>query len=112
MQTHHESAIVIPTNISFVDRLLNGGHYRGKIHGLLGTVGVGKTTLGAMIAAEGALREHYQGNSGAWYFITLDQRASEIRWHMLSHGAKIKRESCWGHSPRSTFSTPDSLRPY
>src|SRR6185295_7518156 len=90
MATSH----VLPTGIDFLDEALSGGHFPG-VFGLLGPIGVGKTTLGAMIATEGALREHAGFEKGrnprCWVFVTLEMAGRDI-WPMTrSYATKIPR---------------------
>jgi hypothetical protein len=86
----------VPTHIEFLDRLLGGGQLPTGIHGLLGVIGSGKTTLGTMIATEGALWQgkvdQYQA-TGCWVFISLEMRPEEIRALAISHAAKISRRT-------------------
>ena len=86
----------IPTNIEFLDRAMLGGQGPLSVNAILGPTGTGKTTLAAMVAAEGALLEAERagngGEGGRWVFISSDQRVAEIHLLVMSHAAMIRRE--------------------
>ena len=106
---------VASTGVSFLDRIM-GGQLVPGVHCLLGPTGSGKTTLGAMIAAEGALRQARLAESGQpagrWIFINLQMHAIEVRTLVVSHLAKIDREVLGTASSTDAFSTSNNLRPY
>jgi hypothetical protein len=85
-----------PTNVSFVDRLLCGGTKPKGVYGILSPTGVGKSTLAAMIAANGATgpsifsHEHYQ--SLPWILFDLHNGPATTKNRVLSHVAEIKRD--------------------
>ena len=105
-----------PTGIEIVDRLLGGGHEAGKVHGLLGVMGVGKTTLAASLIAEGALAASRTAgqatNRGPMVFVTLDEPGRNIRQRMLSHLGKIARSSLRVSSETAPLSTRQNLKDY
>ena len=43
-----------PTNVPFLDDFLGGGHAPGEVHGVLGAIGAGKSSLALRIAWEAA----------------------------------------------------------
>lgn len=83
------------SGVDFIDRRLGPVRPGGQLYGLLGPIGVGKSTLGAMIAVEGAKRaltRHTKGEKpGAWIYINLDGSKADVEKLLLSHGAKISR---------------------
>ena len=85
----------IPTGVDFIDRALGGGQNPGQVYGLLGPIGVGKSTLGAMIAAEGALMQTLHTRDvereGVWVFVTLELNSRSILDMAVSHIAKLDR---------------------
>ena len=105
-----------PTGINFLDRQMAAGSGCGEVFGLLGSTGVGCTTLACMIAAEGARREVKQfdlESAGRWTFITSTASAAEIGKKMLSHIGKLGREQFQGSEFITSFaargaSVPDS----
>jgi RecA/RadA recombinase len=93
----------IPTRISYLDRVLRGGNLARGVHGLLGPIGVGKTTLGTMIAVEGAQHQHFAGQSGRWVFVSIDERIPTIVSRAVSHGAQISRQLADQITPSATL---------
>jgi hypothetical protein len=95
----------ISTGIAFLDSLLDGGQLACGLHGLLGTIGSGKTTLGSMIAIEGARIEYERARrkeqAGRWVFVTVDQPATQIEQLAISHAARIRRTAVDGRTPIS-----------
>ena len=83
------------TGIDFIDPCLGPVRPGGQLYGLLGPIGVGKSTLGAMIAVEGAKRA-YAGQMvsempATWVYVNIDGKASDMQERLISHGAKISR---------------------
>ncbi len=107
---------VIPTGVPVLDRLLHGGQLAQGVHCLLGPTGGGKTTLAAMIAAEGALRAAHAGVPGErlrpWVFVTLDMPRDQIEVLARSHAAKIDRNLLATARSPSCFSQPGDPREY
>lgn len=79
--------------VDFLDRLA-GGHQPGKVYGLLGPTGIGKTTLGVQIAVEGAILQSHRyedARRGMWFVVSLEpkERVRDICDRAWSHLAKI-----------------------
>lgn len=103
-----------PINVPFLDVFM-GGQAGGEAYGVLGPTGCGKTTIGIMIAVEGALYEQMQvqqkgGVLGHWYFFSYESPVDpEIRIRMISYATQVSRETLFNsHEP----STADALKDY
>lgn len=87
----------ITTGITFLDTALGSGQLLSGVHGLLGPIGGGKTTLGIMIAVEGAREQHARAirgeTSGRWILIGAEESADRIMRLVWSYAAKIDREA-------------------
>ena len=72
----------IPTGLDLIDDLLGGGQYLRAVHGLLSFTGVGRSNLGVMLAAAGAVRQwnrREKGMSAApWVFVTACERPARV----------------------------------
>lgn len=86
---------LIPTGVPFLDSFM-GGQAGGEAYGILGPTGVGKTSLGIMLAVEGSKYEQFNrppAEIGHWYFISYESSVeSDIRLRVLSYAAQIKRD--------------------
>ena len=85
-----------PIGVPFLDRFLEGGHQGGQQYGLLGPIGVGKTTLGTMIASQGALREKAAADRGeawgVWCIVSVDTPIEVVQQLVLSDLGRISRQ--------------------
>lgn len=100
------------SGVDFIDRCLGPDRSRGQLYGLLGPIGVGKSTLGAMIAVEGAKMAYTRQMAGQspaqWVYINIDGKASDMQERLISHGAKISRNELgrdWFLKDRSVIGT-------
>lgn len=102
-----------PIHVPFLDAYM-GGQANGEAYGILGPTGVGKTTLGIMIAVEGALYQQIIAPSDSemrhWYFFTFESSVDpEIRSRVISYAAKIDRNVLM---KGEKLSTSDTLKKY
>ncbi len=83
------------SGIEFLDTCLAPTDPQGQLFGLLGPIGVGKSTLGAMIAVEGAKAAYARRLKGqapeSWVYLNFDGTKNDLELRMISHGAKIAR---------------------
>lgn len=83
------------TGIDYLDRCLSTSEPPGRLYGLLGPIGIGKSTMGAMIAVEGAkkcLASHAPGEQPmAWVYFNFDGKIGDVENRLVSHGARISR---------------------
>lgn len=104
------------TGIDYLDRCLSTSGPRGRLYGLLGPIGVGKSTLGAMIAVEGAKMAHARQIAGqmpgTWVYVNLDGAKSDIEERLISHAAKISRNEPERDCVLQDLSCSGSWRPY
>ena len=86
----------IRTRVDFIDKLL-GGQLAQGVHGLLGPIGSGKTTLAIQIAVEGARIQQEKAwlkeTAGSWVFVSCDDAGRHIVRRAFSHAAKVDREA-------------------
>ncbi len=102
-----------PIGVPFLEEFMKG-HAGGEAYGLLGPIGVGKTTLGLQIAVEGAEYEQRVAKSdeemGHWYFFSYESSVdTEIRPRVMCYAAKIHRETIF---EGGEFSTANNLKEY
>lgn len=120
LQHHHWLAATDRgvTGIDFLDACLPQNAPPAQVIGLLGPIGVGKSTLGAMIAVEGAkiqlARRLAGGAWGTWAFVNLDGAEYDMWERITSHGAQLSRTRS---SPREAWNRPqegwrETNRPY
>jgi hypothetical protein len=87
----------IPTEIDFLDHATGGGQLNFGLHAILGPSPSAKTTLGVMIAAEGAKSQHARAvrgdTAGQWVLISPVQSKDDLLRLALSHIAKIPRDT-------------------
>jgi|GEM_PF-4896205 len=114
------SVNIFPTNLPFLDCAMEGGHAAGEVNVLLGPMGAGKTTLGIMLAVEGA-RQGYQitKDSGSQvhelaFFVSYEPPMRELRRRALSYAAQIprKRLEKMGPAALKSLSTKKTLLVY
>jgi hypothetical protein len=102
-----------PVNVSFLDDFM-GGQAGGEVYGMLGPTGVGKTTLGCMIAVEGAFYQQsvasVESEAGHWYYVTYEAPVDpDIRFQIMSYAAVIERTTLF---KGLELSTSDNLKDY
>lgn len=83
MQIKHRSIPKVPTQISGLDEVLDGGLPRGRTSLVSGGPGAGKTVLGLQFLCAGAMA----GEPGI--FVTLEERADAVRQNALSMGLNL-----------------------
>jgi hypothetical protein len=107
---------LIPTGIPFLDRPMQGGQLPKGVHGFLGPIGGGKTTLAAMLAVEGAWAQYRNrdqaAQSGCWVLATIGEPARHIWPRITSYGAKIARQTIEVASCVEDLTSAYGLRDY
>jgi hypothetical protein len=107
---------LIPTGISFLDGPMQGGQLQKGLHGFLGPIGGGKTTLAAMLAVEGAWAQYRNRDltspPGCWVLATIGESANHILHRVISYGAKIHRQVIEAANRLQDFTTSYGLRDY
>lgn len=97
LQHHHWLAATDRgvTGIDFLDSGLPQNAPPAQVIGLLGPIGAGKSTLGAMIAVEGAKQQFARRLAGeefsVWAYVNLDGAEYDMWERLTSHGALISR---------------------
>ncbi len=113
MNEHTESKWLVGeetgvTGIDFLDQYLPHSQPANLVYGLLGPIGVGKSTLGAMIAVEGAKKEYARrlagSTSGTWVIVNFDGSETDVLERIVSHGAKISRSQRYRRSIQENLS--------
>lgn len=83
----------VPIDVPCLERLLPAGHCTPGMHGLLGATGVGRTTMGTMVAAAGALRQWDIGDCGGdsrpWVFAVGASRVVDVKAKMIAYAAGV-----------------------
>ena len=104
------------TGIDFLDQCLSPPGSPAVLYGLLGPIGVGKSTLGAMIAVEGAKAEYARRLRGevsrTWVYLNLDGNPSDVQERLFSHAAKISRIEPDRRSVLQCLSSTGACRDY
>lgn len=113
--------IIEPTGVSFLDMYMNGGMARGEVNGFCGPYGSCKTTLGIMLAVEGARislkkwrEEGCVGLPQRVYFFSWEEDLNQLRPRVISYAAGINRRSLEGDNYYKTLSKSvlTDLKPY
>lgn len=88
----NEATERIPFGVSFLDQMIPDGQRPGHLQAIIGTTGVGKTTMLQMLASAGCRRDFFNGISGVWLFFTVEEGRDAIFRRMLSATGLISRE--------------------
>jgi hypothetical protein len=112
-----QAITLVPTNVPFIDKILNGGDAAKETYGVLGAFKAGKTTLAIQIVSGTARYELGQRGRNPdhelrfGYMFTYEAGADESRSRIISHMARISRATLmnWGKEP---LSTAGNYKPY
>jgi len=106
----------IPTGISFIDSLLDGGVKNGDVNIILGPTGVAKTLLGVQLATEYAKRQYaIENNNGKGklsLIFSYEDDLQSIRIRIMSCAARIHRYRLETLFNLDQLSTTGNLQPY
>lgn len=88
------------TKISFIDSMLDGGVAPGELVGIMGPYGSCKTTIGTMLAVQGALEAYHatiqpewDGRVGFSFYFSYEATREEMRIRALCYAAQVPRDS-------------------
>lgn len=80
------------TGVAFVDALLDGGHRRKTMYGLLGPIGIGKSHLADQLAGEGARLLEQNNMPGKWVLVDLENSWQLVAFRLISLLSGLSRE--------------------
>lgn len=105
---------LVPTGVSFMDDLMEGGSARGEANIILGPSGGGKTTLGIQLAAEGSLVEQQRaqlaGRTQAdyWFYVQYERPVNpEFMQRLWSYAAQVDYQTFRKRLPLSSSARGD-----
>jgi hypothetical protein len=128
--THHKSSkpvhYIVPTGIDYFDERLNGGVSPGKVYGLLGPTGVGKTLNLVTLMVSSAIQEQirYQQEvakvgpnaatkMGMYYYFVYEGCKEDIQRRCMAYLAHIPldRLTKYEYDPMMQLAGPGDERP-
>lgn len=109
-----------PSQLAFIDDLLNGGPGLGEVIGVSGPINSCKTTLSVLLAAKSCLRD-YNGwiragkpeqDPPTTYLVAWEEPSQNVRLRAMSAGAWIHKDTLELGDYEKNFSRRGKLKPY
>lgn len=108
-----------PTNLTFLDHYINGGHVPGELYGVLGPFGSCKSTIAYALSVEQATaaynrftNTHPGSKRRVAFIVSYEDRIKMMRQRSMGYAARISRQVMEGMKSYADLSTTGSLRDY